>query len=100
MSGSYQYAFIYSANSLYNVNVRGSILIYASKNDAAWCVLRFMSKFFIADRGLRITKVEKKHAGLFQCFAANPVGTVTSPAELKVMPKMITAMANDSSGKG
>ena len=52
-----------------------------------------------ADRGLRITKVEKKHAGLFQCFATNPVGTVTSPAELKVMPKMITAMANDSSGK-
>ncbi|CAG7724534.1 unnamed protein product, partial [Allacma fusca] len=50
----------------------------------------------ITDGGLRISQVEKKHAGLFQCFATNPMGSVTSPAELKVLPKMITSMANDS----
>ena len=58
-------------------------------------LLRFL------DSGLRIANVGKKHAGLFQCFATNPVGTVTSPAELKVLPKQITAMsmANDSTGQ-
>ena len=53
----------------------------------------------VTENALKISNVEKKHAGLFQCFATNPMGTVTSPAELRVMPKMITAMAMDSSGE-
>jgi len=53
----------------------------------------------IAEDGLKIARVQKKHAGLFQCFATNPVGTVSSPAELIVMPKQITAMPSDSTGK-
>jgi aspartate/methionine/tyrosine aminotransferase len=57
-------------------------------------------RYFFLDFGLRIAKVEKKHAGLFQCFATNPMGTVTSPAELKVLAKQITAMAMANDGTG
>lgn len=35
--------------------------------------------------------VEKRHAGILQCFAANVVGTVYSSANLKVIPKQISS---------
>lgn len=42
---------------------------------------------------LQISRVEKAHAGLWQCFAGNPGGSVYSPAEVRVMPKQSTKMA-------
>lgn len=47
---------------------------------------------------LNIARVEKSHAGLWQCFAGNPMGSVYSPAEIRVMPKQFTKMATPESG--
>uniref|UniRef100_A0A1B6CKP4 Interference hedgehog n=1 Tax=Clastoptera arizonana TaxID=38151 RepID=A0A1B6CKP4_9HEMI len=40
---------------------------------------------------LVITQVEKRHAGMLQCLATNPVGAVFGAATLLVLPKQITA---------
>jgi hypothetical protein len=49
----------------------------------------------LGDEGtLHIARVEKAHAGLWQCFAGNPMGSVTSPAEVRVMPKQSIQRTN------
>lgn len=44
---------------------------------------------------LTITQVEKRHAGMLQCLATNPVGAVFGAAMLQVSPKQVTAQNNN-----
>ncbi|XP_021913765.1 interference hedgehog-like isoform X2 [Zootermopsis nevadensis] len=41
---------------------------------------------------LNITQVEKRHAGIYQCFATNELGSVYGSVMLQVLPKQVTAM--------
>ncbi|XP_069684363.1 interference hedgehog-like [Periplaneta americana] len=41
---------------------------------------------------LNITEVEKRHAGIFQCFATNEWGSAYGSAMLQVSPKEVTAL--------
>ncbi|XP_054264853.1 interference hedgehog-like [Macrosteles quadrilineatus] len=42
---------------------------------------------------LRITDVQKRHAGVLQCLAVNPLGSTYGAAMLQVSPKQVTANA-------
>jgi hypothetical protein len=44
------------------------------------------------DGKLNITPVEKRHAGIYQCFATNELGTVSESVMLQVLPKQVTAL--------
>ncbi|XP_039293239.1 interference hedgehog [Nilaparvata lugens] len=44
---------------------------------------------------LIIDQVEKRHAGIYQCFASNPVGVTYGSAMLQVSPKQVTAQGDD-----
>ncbi|RZF47790.1 hypothetical protein LSTR_LSTR006054 [Laodelphax striatellus] len=46
-------------------------------------------------RKLIIHQVEKRHAGIYQCFASNPVGVTYGSAVLQVSPKQVTAQGDD-----
>lgn len=43
-----------------------------------------------------IRRVQKRHAGIYQCFATNSVGTTYGSAMLQVSPKQITTNINSS----
>jgi hypothetical protein len=47
---------------------------------------------FTADGKLNITQVEKRHAGIYQCFATNELGSVYGSVMLQVLPKQVTAV--------
>lgn len=47
---------------------------------------------FTAEGKLNITQVEKRHAGIYQCFATNELGSVYGSVMLQVLPKQVTAM--------
>lgn len=40
---------------------------------------------------LHITRLEKRHAGIYQCLASNVQGTTYGSAMLQVKPKQVTA---------
>lgn len=40
---------------------------------------------------LKIVDVQKRHAGILQCMAINPLGSVYGAAMLQVSPKQVTA---------
>nr|CAD7393998.1 unnamed protein product [Timema cristinae] len=46
---------------------------------------------------LHISQLEKRHAGIFQCFASNPLGTRYGSAMLQVLPKPVMAQPLDES---
>jgi Immunoglobulin domain len=49
---------------------------------------------------LNITLLEKRHAGIFQCFATNSLGSAYGLAMLQVMPKTINSRPHmDDFGK-
>ncbi|XP_069169801.1 interference hedgehog isoform X2 [Procambarus clarkii] len=54
-------------------------------------LVRNDGNILITESGLTIEVVEKEHAGIFQCFAHNPEGTVQSVAVISVVPKTVTA---------
>jgi hypothetical protein len=45
-----------------------------------------------ADGKLNITQVEKRHAGIYQCFATNDLGSAYGSVMLQVLPKQVTAL--------
>lgn len=45
-----------------------------------------------ADGKLNITQVEKRHAGIYQCFATNDLGSVYGSVMLQVSPKQVAAL--------
>nr|XP_053638461.1 interference hedgehog-like [Cherax quadricarinatus] len=53
-------------------------------------LVRNDGNILITENGLTIGVVEKEHAGIFQCFAHNPEGTVQSVAVISVVPKTVT----------
>jgi hypothetical protein len=54
---------------------------------------------FTVDGKLNITQVEKRHAGIYQCFATNELGSVYGSVMLQVSPKQVTALpTNDLPG--
>ncbi|KAJ9596466.1 hypothetical protein L9F63_012505, partial [Diploptera punctata] len=48
----------------------------------------------ISGLNLTLTHVEKRHAGIYQCFASNELATVYGSAMLQVSPKQVTAQPN------
>lgn len=42
------------------------------------------------DDGLTIATVQKEHAGIFQCFIHNQLGTVQQLAMISVVPRTVT----------
>lgn len=52
--------------------------------------------YFVKCIGSRLTlrRAQKKHAGIYQCFATNSVGTVYGSTMLQVSPKQITTNIN------
>ncbi|XP_075233056.1 interference hedgehog-like isoform X2 [Lycorma delicatula] len=46
------------------------------------------------DGKLIIKQVQKRHAGIYQCFATNPVGVTFGSSMLQVSPKQVTAQGN------
>jgi hypothetical protein len=48
--------------------------------------------YLFADGKLNITQVEKRHAGIYQCFATNELGSVYGSLMLQVLPKQVTAL--------
>lgn len=46
---------------------------------------------FSGDKGnvLKIWNVEKRHAGIYQCFATNPIGSDYGAAMVNVAPKEV-----------
>ncbi|XP_067011559.2 interference hedgehog isoform X2 [Anabrus simplex] len=46
---------------------------------------------------LHIKQLEKRHAGIFQCFATNSLGTASGSSMLRVSPKQISADAKGDS---
>jgi hypothetical protein len=48
--------------------------------------------YFFADGKLNISQVEKRHAGIYQCFATNDLGSVYGSLMLQVLPKQVTAL--------
>jgi len=46
----------------------------------------------LTDGKLNITQVEKRHAGIYQCFATNDLGSVYGSVMLQVSPKQVTAL--------
>ncbi|PSN34324.1 hypothetical protein C0J52_23725 [Blattella germanica] len=48
-----------------------------------------------ADKKLNITQVEKRQAGIYQCFATNDLGSTYGSAMLQVLPKQVTALSSD-----
>ncbi|XP_042207590.1 interference hedgehog-like [Homarus americanus] len=54
-------------------------------------LVRNDGNILITENGLTIDVVAKEHAGIFQCFAHNPEGTVQSVAMISVVPKTVTA---------
>ncbi|XP_063590517.1 interference hedgehog-like [Penaeus indicus] len=59
-------------------------------------LVRNDGNLLITDQGLTIRAVEKKHAGIFQCFAHNPEGTVQAVAMISVVPKTVKAGPHSS----
>ncbi|XP_065214508.1 interference hedgehog-like isoform X2 [Planococcus citri] len=51
--------------------------------------------FTISSSKITIRKVQKIHAGIYQCFAQNSVGTTYGAAWLQVIPKQIIANGTD-----
>jgi hypothetical protein len=51
-----------------------------------------LDHYFFADGKLNITQVEKRHAGIYQCFATNELGSVYGSLMLQVLPKQVTAL--------
>lgn len=43
-----------------------------------------------------VTRLEKRHAGIFQCVASNAQGTTYGSAMLQVKPKQVTAQHGDN----
>jgi len=46
----------------------------------------------LTDGKLNITQVEKRHAGIYQCFATNDLGSMYGSVMLQVSPKQVTAL--------
>jgi hypothetical protein len=51
-----------------------------------------LDHYLFADGNLNISQVEKRHAGIYQCFAANDLGSVYGSLMLQVLPKQVTAL--------
>lgn len=45
---------------------------------------------------LHITRLEKRHAGIYQCMATNAQGTTYGSTLLQVRPKQVTAQLGDN----
>ncbi|XP_066944027.1 interference hedgehog-like isoform X1 [Macrobrachium rosenbergii] len=54
-------------------------------------LVRSDGNIHMTEAGLSFRSVEKKHAGIYQCFAHNPEGSVQSVAMINVVPKTINA---------
>lgn len=52
------------------------------------------SHISISSSRLTLRRAQKKHAGIYQCFATNSVGTVYGSTMLQVSPKQITTNIN------
>lgn len=50
-----------------------------------------LSYFVSVGTKLKIVDVQKRHAGILQCMAINPLGSVYGAAMLQVSPKQVTA---------
>ncbi|XP_014257268.1 interference hedgehog-like isoform X2 [Cimex lectularius] len=46
---------------------------------------------------LMIKKIQKRHAGIYQCFASNPVGTTYGSAMIQVSPTQVTQVGAEYS---
>lgn len=73
--------------------VFSDLLVYHSLHNTVFFVILY---FVVKCIGSRITlrRAQKKHAGIYQCFATNSVGTVYGSTMLQVSPKQITTNIN------
>lgn len=51
--------------------------------------------FLISGGRLIIKRIQKKHAGIYQCFATNAVGTTYGSAMIQVSPIQVTQVGSD-----